>query len=404
APSGGPLLKRNEASLDWTAARVVLADLLHEFAAALKEGSLPPLGLDRLWMRADGRTVLLDFEAPGVVAAPASAGATPMELLAAVTGRVTMPEAVSKDSSPRLPLSASVLLRRWSREAPRSLEEAQAQLREAAASRDRLSRWRRAVPLAMAAMPILLLGLFALVALPNADVLILTSEDLEVIGLLSVLRTDLPSDRAVQSPEYRSAIETYLAGQHGALLRNTRYWSSSMQGQDADQPELRRLASDIVARYPSVTAEELVRSRETIRSTLDSVRPSQGSGFARSPRATVLTLMTAIGSSLALFFSILSPIAIPGGVTTRMIGLAVVTRDGNEIGRWRSLARTLIAWAPILVWLVSVPAQITMGPGTGSVLAIGLVFGPMIAGVVWTIAAASRGLHDRIAGTWVVPR
>jgi len=404
APSGGPLLKRNEASLDWPAARVVLADLLHEFAAALKEGSLPPLGLDRLWMRADGRTVLLDFEAPGVMAAPSSAGATPMELLAAVTGRVTMPGAVSKDSSPRLPLSASVLLRRWSREAPRSLEEAQAQLREAAASRDRLSRWRRAVPIAMAAMPILLLGLFALVALPNADVLILTSEDLEVIGLLSVLRTDVPSDRAVQSPEYRSAIETYLAGQHGALLRNTRYWSSSMQGQDADQPELRRLASDIVARYPSVTAEELVRSRETIRSTLDSVRPSQGSGFARSPRATVLTLMTAIGSSLALFFSILSPIAIPGGVTTRMIGLAVVTRDGNEIGRWRSLARTLIAWAPILVWLVSVPAQITMGPGTGSVLAIGLVFGPMIAGVVWTIAAASRGLHDRIAGTWVVPR
>ena len=98
APSGGPLLKRNEASLDWPAARVVLADLLHEFAAALKEGSLPPLGLDRLWMRADGRTVLLDFEAPGVVAAPSSAEATPMELLAAVAGRVTMPGAVSKDS------------------------------------------------------------------------------------------------------------------------------------------------------------------------------------------------------------------------------------------------------------------------------------------------------------------
>jgi uncharacterized RDD family membrane protein YckC len=408
APSGGPLLKRNEASLDWPAARVVLADLLHEFAAALKEGSLPPLGLNRLWMRADGRTVLLDFEAPngreGVVAAPASAAATPMELLAAVTGRVTMPGAVSKDSSPRLPLSASVLLRRWSREAPRSLEEAQAQLREAAASRERLSRWRRAVPIAMAAGPLLFIGLSALVMLPNADVLILTPEDREVIGLLSVLRTDVPSDRAVQSPEYRRAIETYLAGQHGALLRNPPLWSSSMQGQDADQPELRRLAFDIVASHPSVTAEELARSRETIRPILDGVRPSQGSGFARSPRATVLTLMTAIGSSLALFFSIVSSIAVPGGVTTRLIGLAVVTRAGNEIGRVRSLARALIVWAPILVWLVSVPAQMDLGPGPGSVLAIGLVFGAMIAGVVWTIAAAERGLHDRIVGTWVVPR
>src|SRR6185295_7716830 len=122
--------------------------------------------------------------------------------------------------------------------------------------------------------------------------------------------------------------------------------------------------------------------------------PSQGSGFARSPRATVLTLMTAMASLLSLFFSIVSSIAFPGGVTTRLIGLAVVTRDGNEIGRVRSLARMLIAWAPILVWLVSVPAQMNMGPGTGSVLAIGLVFGAMTAGAVWTIAAADRGVHD----------
>jgi eukaryotic-like serine/threonine-protein kinase len=408
APSGGPLLRRNEASLDWSAARVVLADLLHEFDEALKEGSLPPLGLDRLWMRADGRTVLLDFQAPngrdGVVVPSSSAALTPLELLTAVAGRVTRPEAASKDSAPRLPLSAYVLLRRWSREAPRSMGEAHAQLREAAASPLHLSRWRRAAPIAMAASPFLIFGLSMLVALPNADVLILTSEDREVIGLLSVLRTDVPPDKTVQSQEYRRAIETYLAGQHGTLLRNTTLWSSSAQGPDSDQPELRRLASDIAKRYPSVTAEELARSRETIRPILDGVRPSQSSGFARSPRATVLTLMTSIGSLLSLFFCILSSIAVPGGVATRIVGLAVVTRDGNEIGLVRSLARTLIAWAPIAVWLVSVPAQMDMGPGPGSVLAISLVFGAMIAGVAWTITAADRGLHDRIARTWVVPR
>jgi len=406
APSGGPLLKRNEASLDWPAARVVLADLLHEFAVALKEESLPPLGLDRLWMRADGRTVLLDFEAPGVVAAPSSAGATPMELLAAVAGRVTMPGAVSNDSTPRLPLSASVLLRRWSRKAPRSLEEAQAQLREAAASRERLSRWRRAVPIAMAAGPFLFIGLSMLAVFPNADVLILTPEDREVIGLLTVLRTDVPSDRTVQSPEYRLAIETYLAGQHGALLRNTTLWSSSSQGKEGDRPELRRLASDIAARYPSVTAEELAQSRETIQPTLDRVRPPQSLGVA-SPGVIVLNLMAAMASLLVLSCSIVSSIAVSGGVVTRMIGLAVVTRDGNQISRGRSIARTLIAWAPILAWLVLVPNRTVMGFGPASplpVLAISLAFGAMIGGVVWTIAATSRGLHDRIAGTWVVPR
>jgi hypothetical protein len=393
----------------------VLADLLHEFAAALKEGSLPPLGLDRLWMRADGRTVLLDFEAPngreGVVAPPSSAEATPVELLAAVAGRVTMPGATLKDFAPRLPLSASVLLRRWSREAPRSLEEAQTQLTEAAASPERLPRWRRAVPIAIAAAPFLLFGLSALVVLPNADVLILTPDDREVIGLLTVLADTPPGSppgSPMRSPEYRRAVETYLAGQHGALLRNPTLWSSSSQGQEGDRPELRRLASDIVTRYPSVTAEELARSRETIQPTLDRVRPPQSLGVA-SPGVIALNLMAAVASLMVLFFSIVSSIAVPGGVATRLIGLAVVTRDGNEIGRGRSLARTLIAWAPILAWLLLLPTfnQKLLGFGPASplpVLAISLAFGGMIAGVVWTIAAADRGLQDRIAGTWVVPR
>jgi uncharacterized RDD family membrane protein YckC len=33
-----------------------------------------------------------------------------------------------------------------------------------------------------------------------------------------------------------------------------------------------------------------------------------------------------------------------------------------------------------------------------------LAFLLMAAGVAWTIASPERGPHDRIAGTWVVPR
>src|SRR5262249_4329247 len=47
---------------------------------------------------------------------------------------------------------------------------------------------------------------------------------------------------------------------------------------------------------------------------------------------------------------------------------------------------------------------IDSGSQGSAVLAISLAFGAMIAGVVWTIAATDRGLQDRIAGTWVVPR
>jgi hypothetical protein len=236
--------------------------------------------------------------------------------------------------------------------------------------------------------------------LPNPEGLILTPEDREVIGLLTALRTD------AASPEYRLALETYLAGQHGALLRNPSLWNTPNQAGGEYMPELTRLASDIATRYPSVTAEELAQSRKTIEPTLDRVRPPKSLGVASS-RVIVVVLMAAVISLLALFGSIVSSIAVPGGVATRMIGLAVVMRDGNEIGRGRSLARTLIAWAPILAWLVLVTNPIVMGfgpPSPAPVLAISLAFGAMVSGVVWTIAATDRGLQDRIAGTWVVPR
>jgi hypothetical protein len=114
--------------------------------------------------------------------------------------------------------------------------------------------------------------------------------------------------------------------------------------------------------------------------------------------------MTAIASLLVLLCSVVSSIAVPGGVATRSIGLAVVTQDGMEIGRWRSLARTLIAWLPMLVSSLLMPALISQGKGPAFLVSVGLALVAMIAGVVWTIAAADRGLQDRIAGTWVVPR
>jgi hypothetical protein len=399
APTGGSLLKRNEASLDWPAAKVVLADLLHEFADALKEGSLPPLGLDRLWMRADGRTVLLDFEAPGVVAGSSSAEATPMELLAAVAGRVTMPGALAKDS--RLPLSACVLLRRWPHEAPRSLSDAQTQLREAAASPERVSRWRRAVPIAMAAAPILFFGSMVLAFLP-ADARLLSGEESDVIGLLTILQTDVPPGSPMSRPENRVALETYLAGQYGAVLRDTSLWNNQTLRIE-NLPALGRMASDIATKYPSVTKEELARSRQTIQPFVGRSLPQRSVGTKNVTLFAVST-MTVAASVLVLLFSVVSSIAVPGGVATRSIGLAVVTQDGKEIGRWRSLARTLIAWLPMLVSSLLMPALISQGKAPAFLVSVGLALVAMIAGVVWTIAAADRGLQDRIAGTWVVPR
>ena len=64
APDGRPL-SLTGAAVSWPAVKLWLLDLAHELAAATRDGSLPPLRVDSLWLRTDGHLVLLDFHAPG---------------------------------------------------------------------------------------------------------------------------------------------------------------------------------------------------------------------------------------------------------------------------------------------------------------------------------------------------
>jgi len=50
----------------WSEVRFWLHDLATEIIAAERDGTLPELALDRVWITADGRVKLLDFPAPGL--------------------------------------------------------------------------------------------------------------------------------------------------------------------------------------------------------------------------------------------------------------------------------------------------------------------------------------------------
>jgi len=247
----------------------------------------------------------------------------------------------------------------------------------------------------------LFFGLMVFAVLPG-DARLLNGEEIETVGLLTVLQTEVPPGSPLSRPENRVALETYLAGQHGTILRDTSLWNNQTLGIQK-LPAMGRMASDIATRYPSVTKEEVARSLQTIEPLVGRSLHQRGMGM-KNASLFFVAIITAGASVLVLLCSVVSSIAIPGGVAIRSIGLAVVTRDGKEISRWRSLARTLIAWVPMLVVLLPMPALISQGQGPAFVVSVGLAFLVMIAGVVWTITAADRGLHDRIAGTWVVPR
>lgn len=163
APDGQPLLTLP--APDWTTLKSWLVDLAAELASSSDDGSTPALRLDRLWIRDDGRLVLLDFPAPGLDAATRANAAgelTPLALMSAVAAH-----GVSASSEGVLmPLSAHTMVAKWSKSPP-ELKEVQSELARIAALPDRVSRTRRALPAVLASIPTtFLIGFTVLVMLP----------------------------------------------------------------------------------------------------------------------------------------------------------------------------------------------------------------------------------------------
>ena len=158
APDGRPIADLTGAPQSWPDVKAWLLDLATELEAGEKDGSLPSLALDRVWIRSDGRAVLLDFPAPragartAAAVGEASAPLSAVGLLAAV-GRLARPSASrgrgEADTLP-MPLSAAALLESWNRAGSASApaSAARAALTTVAASPDRVLRSRRAIPIA----------------------------------------------------------------------------------------------------------------------------------------------------------------------------------------------------------------------------------------------------------------
>ena len=66
ALNGQPFLELIEHPQPWSEVRYWLHDLATEISAAEKDGTLPELALDRVWITGEGRAKLLDFPAPGL--------------------------------------------------------------------------------------------------------------------------------------------------------------------------------------------------------------------------------------------------------------------------------------------------------------------------------------------------
>jgi hypothetical protein len=85
-----------------------------------------------------------------------------------------------------------------------------------------------------------------------------------------------------------------------------------------------------------------------------------------------------------------------GGFWLRTFGIAVITADGTQVSRHRAVFRAAVSWGSVLA------ATLANSFGAPS-LALAIGVGQFVA-VLHAIDHPARGLHDRLAGTHLVPK
>jgi len=121
-------------------------------------------------------------------------------------------------------------------------------------------------------------------------------------------------------------------------------------------------------------------------------------------------VMLLVGLSVAAYLLAVKFVILPcligsllfrGGALVKLLGIVFVTRTGGLASRWRVTARNLLAWLPFLVLPLGVKLLMPM---VGISVAL-LLLPALVAGLaVISVLLPRRGLADRLAGTWLVPR
>ena len=416
---GRPLTAFTGRPLAWETIRHWVADLATELQAANAEDTLPVLALDRVWISTDGRARLLDWPAPGTglehqgdpattttdAEAPGSALTAIQQFLARVTTFCLTPDRPGERASAALPLGAHAVIGRLTRgefASETELVRATGALVRGPAA---VSRRDRALHLAGTGfLPIVItVGLLAVtfllpVFLPEVDQRLQFELSLAALEELEELENDGELTAEVQAR--RRALEVQVAEGLRTLrtVDSTLGVSFSFTPSDDQQPLIDR----IVAAHPDPSPEEVSEAARILGETFGGRNVVSGIIGRALPVAIVVWLF---GAPLV---ALVSAVVCRGGLLLRMLGIALVTQHGAEAGRGRVFLRAAIAW---------LPAMLAAGAGfyafvqpldnqeEASLLALFWVAGAVfVSGALYAIANVQRGIQDRLAGTYLVPK
>jgi hypothetical protein len=192
------------------------------------------------------------------------------------------------------------------------------------------------------------------------------------------------------SPADRQALEIVLAAFLRADPKMVRSLERHPDGSLAPQ------VAAIARRHPTDAGFALAFQRPIVGSLLQPSRPAV-------PAAFYIAMLVYDGLVKAALVALVSAI-VGGGVLLRLLGFAIVTRSGRA-SPLRLGVRAAIAWAAILV--PAIPFALSSDWYTTIATHVGVVYVALVvqlAGTAVAIWRPARGLQDRLAGTWIVPR
>ncbi|MHB8861246.1 MAG: protein kinase domain-containing protein [Pirellulaceae bacterium] len=408
APSGKPLLEVIGEPQSWDAVRFWLLDVAEELNAGRQDDSLPPvLDLDRVWITADGRAKVLDFRAPRLPAeaeicsnarssdSPAVSAAIFLKRLAtaALEGRVVSAvEVRSRELAVPIPVSARSLINDLGRSADASLPVAQ--LRTFTQLNAAVSRWKRA-----AALLVCFVGPLTVAACTSifyhAERQILR-EHPEV----GVLAGYLDYHRSLEEQDARrSAIEIIIADRFRAVVTDLNVWSQpAIDGVLTNVDDRQRVESFLQA-HPKPTAEQIADAERQLahfRAEIAIWTTANQEFYSLSPGVFFLGICTALLVLLVIIPGLVSLLLTGNSLLLRSLDVAIVTKDGATASRLRVLWRQSVLWFLVLLALAALIAAAAFGRG--------LVAAALLTCAVGETLIADRGIHERLAGTWLVPR
>ena len=160
--------------------------------------------------------------------------------------------------------------------------------------------------------------------------------------------------------------------------------------------EGRKFAEQSVAEYPAPTEAEIKEADAVVGKHL----PKQQFFAEKPPPGLPVLVLVAALLFYVGFPAVVAALLFRGGVVLLIAGVTYVRRDGARASRLRLLWRSMVAWGAVFpVFVVAVAAMAkhwTWQPW----LALALL--ALLVGV--SVALPRRGLQDRLAGTWPMPR